>query len=192
MINLSFDDGKMFYRKMKLIKEAYVKSIYKILGIAVLTAVILTGCPTISGENRGNFESITVPAKDFTSLGLIFTENVVEDNRGKVFTYNELLKKAKELGADAIVNVVIDVQYEGTKLMSFFLNRKETWYGSAMAIKYTPGTLNEVTTSYTGNTTITKEGVIMGKSGGGGSGGSGGSQGKSSEKKWYNPFTWFK
>lgn len=170
-----------------------MKTFYKVFGIAALAAVIMTGCPTISGENRGNFETINVPAKDFTSLGLIFTENVVENNRGKVFTYNELLKKAKDLGADGIVNVVIDVQYEGTKLMSFFLNKKETWYGSAMAIKYTPGTLNEVTTSYTGNTTVTKEGVIMSKSGGGGGGGGdGGSQGGSSEKKWYNPFTWFK
>jgi len=163
----------------------------KFLGIAVLVAVIVTGCKTISKENIGTFDEISVPAKDFTSLGLIFTENVVENNQGKVFTYYELLKKAKELGADAMVNVTIDVQREGTKFLAFYLNPKETWYGSATAIKYNPGTLTQVTTNNTDSTSVTKEGVVMnGRSGGGNAGGSG--LPPASSKKWYNPLTWFK
>jgi hypothetical protein len=160
-----------------------------------MLAVLLTfgfsamGCASISGDNIGSFPSIAVPAKDFTSLGLVFTENVVENKSGKVFTYNALLKEAQALGADAIVNVTIDVQREGTKILMFSFG-KETWYGSATAIKYTSGTLKDVTTNNTDSTTVTKEGIIM--SGGGIGGGGGGTTSAVSGKKWYNPFTWFK
>ena len=157
------------------------------LGTVLAFGFVLSGCATISGENNGSFSSISVPAKDFTSLGLVFTENLVENNTGEVFTYYELLKQAKELGADSLVNVTIDVKREGTKFLALILNKKETWYGSATAIKYTTGTLKDVTTNNTDSTTVTKEGVVMSKSGSSGSAG-----GTSSEKKWYNPFTWFK
>jgi len=169
----------------------------KFLGITVLAAVIMTGCATIGKENNGSFEEIKVPAKDFTSLGLVFTENVIQNNKGKVFTYYELLKKAQELGADAIVNVTIDVQREGTKILNIYLNPKETWYGSATAIKYTPGTLTQVTTNNTESTSVTKEGVIMntaggGSSGGGGGGSDGGGGGAKSFLQKINPLNWFK
>jgi hypothetical protein len=164
------------------------------LGMVLAFGFVLSGCATIDGENNGSFSSISVPAKDFTSLGLVFTENVVANNQGEVFTYYELLKQAKELGADSMVNVTIDVKRQGTKLGLFFLNKKETWYGSATAIKYAAGTLKNVTTNNTDSTTVTKEGIIMsGSDSGSSSGGSGGgSGGTSSAKKWYNPLTWFK
>ncbi|MDR2783466.1 MAG: hypothetical protein LBB48_06445 [Treponema sp.] len=150
------------------------------------------GCVTIGGENMGTFSAISVPAKDFTSLGLVFTENVIENNRGEIFTYNALLKEAHALGADGIVNVTIDVKREGKKFMGLYLSPKETWYASATAIKYTEGTLKDVTTNNTESTTVTKEGIVMSNGGiGGGSSGSSSSP-TSSEKKWYNPFTWFK
>jgi hypothetical protein len=161
-----------------------------ILGmLAVLLAFGFStvGCASISGENIGSFPSISVPAKDFTSLGLIFTENEIENSNGKVFTYNALLKEAQALGADAIVNVTIDVQREGMKFLMFTISGKETWYGSATAIKYTTGTLNDVTTNNTDSTTVTKEGIIMSRGGSGG----GGTASAGGEKKWYNPFTWF-
>jgi len=145
------------------------------LAAALTFGVALSGCASISKENNGSFQTISVPAKDFTSLGLIFTENMIENSHGQVFTYNELLKQAKALGADAIVNVVIDVKREGTRFLFFYLNPKETWYGSATAIKYTTGTIRDVTTNNTDGTTVTKEGVIMsGTSGGGGLLGGGG------------------
>jgi hypothetical protein len=142
------------------------------LGAVLAFWLTASGCSTIGKENYGSFSSVTVPAKDFSSLGLVFTENMIENNEGKVFTYNELLKQAKELGGDSIVNVVIDVKREGKKFLGMYFNPKETWYGSATAIKYADGTL---------------EGVVMS-----GSGSSSGSGATSSGKKWYNPFTWFK
>jgi hypothetical protein len=158
------------------------------LGMLVMTltfGLLAVGCATISAENKGTFSDISVPAKDFTALGLVFTENVVENNKGKVFTYNALLQEAKALGADTIVNVVIDVQKEGKKFLGFHSNPKETWYGSATAIKYKDGLLANVTTTKDEKEVVTHENTIM-------SGGGGGSSAVSSGKKWYNPFTWFK
>jgi hypothetical protein len=133
-----------------------MKNIFKSLGITAIIAVIgfsviLTGCASISKENKGAFPVIDIPAKDFNSMGLIFTENVVENGSGQVFTYYELLKQAKELGADSIINVTIDVKREGLRIFGLTLNAKETWYGSAIAIKYLPGTLKEVIMNGGGN-----------------------------------------
>jgi hypothetical protein len=162
------------------------KKLCGVLAALLAFGVVLSGCSTIGKENIGSFPSISVPAKDFTSLGLVQTENVVDNNRGDVFTYYELLKLAKELGADAIVNVTIDVKREGTKFLGMYFGAKETWYGSATAIKWTEGTLKAVITNNTEGTTVTTEGVIMNGDFSGAAGGS------SSAKKWYNPFTWFK
>jgi hypothetical protein len=174
-------------------------------GVVVITfLLVLSGCSsidTLSRENRGTFQDITVPAKDFQSLGLVFTEvsfdTDAKGSRGDIFTYNALLKEAQKLGADTIVNVVIDVKREGTnnvlKLFSFSKGRdfgiisgKETWYGSATAIKYTESLKNVDTTVVTDQaTTTTSETTIMNRESG-----STGSQ--SSTRKWWNPFTWFK
>ena len=135
-----------------------------VLVILLAFGFVLSGCKSISKDNQGSFNTISVPAKDFTSLGLVFTESVVENNKGEVFTYYALLKKAKELGADTIVNVTIDKQTEGTSLFWILpLKAKVTWYGAATAIKYVTGTIKEVTTNNTDGTTVTKEGVIMSK-----------------------------
>jgi hypothetical protein len=177
-------------------KEFSMRNLTKAILCIVL---VLSGCATISKENNGGFAQITeVPRKDFTSLGLVFTENVIENNKGQIFTYYELIKQAKELGADAIINVTIDVKREGIKFMWLYLSPKETWYGSALAIKYTPGLLKDVrtdTTSFVDGTVVTTqttsgETIIMtgGRSGIFGSS----TNPASSGKKWYNPFTWFK
>jgi hypothetical protein len=161
----------------------------KLCGVvaALLTfGVVLTSCASMSKENIGSFPEVSVPAKDFTSLGIVQTENVVDNSRGDVFTYYELLKQAKELGADAIVNVTIDVKREGTKFLFFYFSPKETWYGSATAIKWAPGTLKAVMTNNTNGTIVTTEGVVMSE------GSTGVPGGTSSAKKWYNPSTWFK
>jgi len=155
----------------------------KVIGIIVMAAVIMAGCKSIGKVNAGAFPNIDVPAKDFTSLGIVYTENVVENYKGKVYTYYELVRKAKELGADAIVNVTMDVQLEGTKFLCFYLYKKETWYGSATAIKYSTGVLKDVTTNNTESTSVTKEGVIMSGGGGSGGGDSGGSSPGSSDSE---------
>ena len=192
---------KNFVAKVKEKKMANKKIYLGMLIIVLALGMALTGCATIDKDNYGSFPSISVPAKDFTSLGLVFSEAVIENNKGEVFTYYALMKKAKELGADSIVNVTIDAQYEGTKFFGLKTKKKELWYGSATAIKYVAGTLKTADTTTTqsqaGNVTKTTEGVVMSGGGGGGGGGSGVSSGSSdnggsSGTKWYNPFTWFK
>ena len=150
----------------------------------MLAGTIFMGCASISRANeRGEFEEVYAPSKDYTSLGLVFTENEIKNNKGKVFTYVELLKEAQKLGADDIINVVVDVQYEGTRLGLFWLNRQETWYGSALAIKYTDTLYEEKVESVIANgsvasTSTAKNAVIRsGGGGGGGSSGGGGSGG---------------
>ena len=114
--------------------------------VLIVFSVIIIGCGTIqaadlSHQNWGTFGEVAkIPVKDFVSLGLIFTEvSFTVDNGmidGKIFSYQDLCKQAENLGANAIINVTIDKKSEmvreGTKQM-----QKETWYGSALAIKYT-------------------------------------------------------
>jgi hypothetical protein len=176
--------------------------------LALAFSLILLGCTTIDTvgkENYGTFQNITVPAKDFQSLGLVFSETFFDTDakgsRGDVFTYNALLKEAQKLGADTIVNVVIDVKKEGAnewfKLFGIKKDRgvvqgKETWYGSATAIKYDAAIKNVDTTVVTDNAvTTTSERSIMNSSGTVGSA-SGAAPGQKTAFKWYNPFTWFK
>jgi hypothetical protein len=111
-------------------------------GILTITLVFiiigLGGCATTTKENfSGKSENVTVGAKDFSALGLVFVEAVVTRGNGEKVTYDSLMKAAAEKGADAIVNVAIDVKKEGTKFLWFYFNPIETWYGSALAIKYT-------------------------------------------------------
>ncbi|MCL2763048.1 MAG: hypothetical protein FWD36_07590 [Treponema sp.] len=144
------------------------------LALALVFGVVLTGCEStnfISKENYGTFPTLTsIPAKDFIGLGLVFTENVIENSQGEIFTYRALLKEAQALGADAIINVSIDVKRE-TTLSGARRNDKETWYGAATAIKYVEGTLSDSTTTTTGGvatsggTVTTTERVRMNASG---------------------------
>jgi hypothetical protein len=184
------------------------KSKFIILGMLTLAvSLVLPGCITIDTlerENYGAFQDITVPAKDFQSLGLVFSEvsfdTDASGSRGDVFTYNALLKEAQKLGADTIVNVVIDVKKEGANEWLNFLgikrdlrvvSGKETWYGSATAIKYEDSIKSVDTTVITDKaTTITNETTIMNAPGGTSSSGS--SIGQATTKRWWNPFTWFK
>lgn len=107
---------------------------------------VATTTTSVKFSNWGVFgENVILPAKDFESRGLVFIETVFEAPAykgivGEVFTYQALLKEAAKVGADAIINVVIDKKIEdvlssrGTISGSRF---QERWYGSALAIKYT-------------------------------------------------------
>jgi uncharacterized protein YbjQ (UPF0145 family) len=89
--------------------------------------------------NEGIFgEQIYIPLKDFAPVGLVFSESsrVIDSpnsSTGDIFTYEALLKEAGRLQADAIINVVIDRRFENLTNT----HRQETWYGSALAIRYT-------------------------------------------------------
>jgi hypothetical protein len=71
--------------------------------------------------------NITFAAKDFESMGIVFTESAVTMRDGYRATYDTLMKEAAKKGADAIINVNI-FPTKG------IFNR--TWSGSATAIKY--------------------------------------------------------
>ena len=104
------------------------------------TPPVTTTTASVEFQNWAQFgESVLIPAKDFETVGLVFTEVSFTADKsidGQTFSYRDLLKKANDLGADAIINVVMDKKTdrirEGTKV-----SRKETWYGTALAIKYT-------------------------------------------------------
>jgi hypothetical protein len=179
--------------------------------LALVLGLSMMSCKTIESVDRGgpNAEQrffnqrISVPNKDFESLGMVFTEVFFEidarGSRGDVFTYNALLKEAHKLGADAIINVVIDVKKEGST--NYLFNRnlgiavgKETWFGSATAIKYTETLVSKetITVDEDGNEvarTTEKTGLSNGSLGGVAIAGE---LTTTTKKVWYNPFSWFK
>lgn len=141
-----------------------MKNSLSILGTVIVitcAALFAVGCSTTevaserSNQNWGSFGDVLVPVKDFESRGMVFTEvqfTVTSNGRinGKAFTYQELLKAAQKVGADAIVNVTIDRVVEGSAESSGFSSSssiKETWYGSALAIRYTNALTNSNVTA---------------------------------------------
>jgi uncharacterized protein YbjQ (UPF0145 family) len=141
--------------------------VWALFTLAAFVAWGLTGCvtngTTTKGTNIGNFgEHIRTPVKDFQSLGLVFTETRLAatdsgGDEGQIFTYQALLKEAQALGADAIINVVIDKKIQASTVSSFLDTTSSgsttTWYGTALAIKYT-AILTE-----TGSVTVTANGA---------------------------------
>ncbi|MDR0668816.1 MAG: hypothetical protein LBF95_01940 [Treponema sp.] len=149
--------------------------------LAAFAVLAVTGCVTTTatteGTNDGNFgENIRTPVKDFQTVGLVFTETQLAvttsgGNEGQIFTYQALLKEAQAIGADAIINVVIDKKVQATMFPSSHIT---TWYGSALAIKYMD-TLTETTsvTVIIGDTTTTTQTTSVYFNDGSGGAGSG-------------------
>jgi hypothetical protein len=195
-------------RRLGMTKRVFVLGA---LGI-VLALAALTGCTTVTSLDRmnpvgGSYQDIRVPNKDITSLGLIFAEYTSEGNgtgseSGEVYTYYKLLQEAQKLGADAIVNVVIEGVQEALteRLLKLDLKHgvtRKVWYGSATAIKYSD---TIVTTDEKTVIVIGPDGkeIVSEKASNTGfpladftfSSGIGGAA--AGGKKWWNPFTWFK
>lgn len=137
--------------------------------LIALIALAAAGCVTTKtvGENQGNFgEHTRTPVKDFASLGLVFTETQLTTSssgtsQGQIFTYQALLKEAQKLGADAIINVVIDKKTQNTGNTI-----QETWYGSALAIKYTNALTQTTTVTVTAGGTNTQTTAVYFNDGG--------------------------
>ncbi|AEF84710.1 putative lipoprotein [Treponema primitia ZAS-2] len=137
--------------------------VWTLFTLAATVTLALTGCVSTENTNTGHFgEHIRTPVKDFQPMGLVFTETrlATYDSvtaNGQIFTYQALLKQAQELGADAIINVSIDKRSQVTTLPGSTVplpnSHVTTWYGSALAIKYTD-TLTE-----TGSVTVTADGA---------------------------------
>jgi hypothetical protein len=165
-----------------------------VLMIAVICgSFLLTSCGSMGGgsarrtvSNQGNFgEHIATPAKDFESRGLVFTEFSYQINQtrgtinGESFTYQALLREAQRAGGDAIINVVIDRQVD-TVTSGANTIITHTYYGTALAIRYTNALATSTTTVNTNGTatsTQTSQGFIMNSGGSSGSFTSGGSAG---------------
>ena len=148
--------------------------------IAVLVLAILSIGSASAPEasmvhlNWGTFgEAAIMPVKDFETLGWVYTENTFTVDKksgtiiGETFSYQELLKKAHELGADAIINVVIDKKNEEVvKRTPFYRmiidsNKQETWYGTALAIKYTDAIIEDNLLTNNGRTYNQRSGAYV-------------------------------
>jgi hypothetical protein len=130
------------------------KSGFLALGVLVVLAAVFTGCATeLKTSYNGTTWNIGVPAaKDVEILGIVRYEGVVENGNGEKVTYDALLREAEKLGGNGIVNIMIDVKREGLKLIAFLINPKETWYGSALAIRYKDENLSETVVGSDGKT----------------------------------------
>ena len=131
----------------------------KFLLMAMGMLIFFASCRTteVNWENSGTFgQHYIVTAKDWEPVSLVFTEVEFQiTNRfqinGEVFTYQELLKEAQKLNADAIINVTIDKRVD-TVSSGMASVIRQRWYGSALAIKFTH-TLETTTDTHTLTTT---------------------------------------
>jgi len=133
------------------------------LALLLAFGFVMAGCSTVDSldqENIGEFtNNLALPNKDFTSLGLVFSETSYDLDekgaRGDIYTYYNLLKEVKKLNGDYMINIVIDKKIEGTFETMFgrktgkLIKGKVTWYGTATAIKYSDSIKNTVTTTVT-------------------------------------------
>jgi hypothetical protein len=199
-------------------KKGFVEVVQRTTGILgmVLVFFAMAGCTTVDTLYRenpkgGSYQDIKVPNKDFESKGLVFAEyksdgDEAGNERGEVYTYYKLLQEAQKLGADAIVNVVIEASVAGRVTKLFGAPKKawmtkKTWYGSATAIKYT-ATINEsveqsvVVLGTDGKVIATEKAssknTALATADSGSSGISAGFLSGKTGKKWWNPLTWFK
>jgi len=133
-------------------QEVFMKYVKTVLIVLALVSV-LAGCGTTSTSSSysmkvpssGVIRDISITAKDFEPIGLVFVEAVIENGNGEMLTYDALLKAAAARGGNGIVNVMIDVKRErheatSSSMLGGSTSRvtiKETWYGSALAIRYT-------------------------------------------------------
>jgi hypothetical protein len=90
-------------------------------GMAAHTAMTARGYPFMRTGD------VTLAAKDFESMGIVFTESAASMREGYRQTYNALMKEAAQKGGDAVINITIASKKE---------SGKRIWYGSATAIKY--------------------------------------------------------
>ena len=104
---------------------------------SLLALGVVSGCATsLKVADTGSIREIAIPAKDFQVVGVVRHEAVVSNGNGERLTYDALMKAAAAQGANGLVNVMIDVSREQTSFLFFSWNVKETWYGSALAIRY--------------------------------------------------------
>jgi len=122
-----------------------MKNLVKLVGIIALVTIIgfsMAGCASSDKFKEpisGFTYNIAIPAKDIQIIGIVRVETKVDTNgNGELLTYDALLKAAERAGGNGIANIMIDrlQEYDSTAM-----NSTTTWYGSALAIKYTNNNL---------------------------------------------------
>ncbi|MCL2295148.1 MAG: hypothetical protein FWC36_09850 [Spirochaetes bacterium] len=148
-----------------------MKKGFKLFGFfafVTFIAFLFTGCATAAPGrqvvNEGEFSrQVIIPAKDFESRGLVFTEIEYRvtsragrsgETTGEAFTYQALLREAQRLGADAIINVTIDriITKSAERGVTTTVHR---YLGTALAIRYTTALRNTITTTTVPGGTVT-------------------------------------
>jgi hypothetical protein len=123
---------------------------FKVFGVVVLLSVLmlsLNGCVSVYKYNvSGQHDNVAVAVKDFEPKGMVFVTTSIlkgslpfQPDDGEKVTYELLLKEAQKVGADAIVNVTMNVETDRLTLFRVIPwgQKTETWTGSALAIAYT-------------------------------------------------------
>ncbi|MCL2485152.1 MAG: hypothetical protein FWF00_00730 [Endomicrobia bacterium] len=123
---------------------------YLKLSALLLFAVTLCSCVSAKHETfvvpkSFQYPEVSVAAKDFVTKGFVFVESKLIVNEkgeriGSEITNEMLIKEAQKLGADAVVNVKIDVFEENKSSVNQGKTTQERTYiykASGLAIKYT-------------------------------------------------------
>ena len=133
-----------------------IRTIGIIMGIMVI-AFAAVGCKTttFTEAQSGRVYNVAFGAKNIDILNVVYVETKVDKKgNGAKITYDALLKEAVKAGGNGIANIMIDKKVTQTGFSKFIKDREETWYGSALAIRYTnaPATspISEDTTSLQG------------------------------------------
>jgi hypothetical protein len=132
-------------KRCKKMKRAFV--------ILLLTvAIFCNGCATTTKQqSQGSVSNVNnLVVKDYEVKGIIYlTSTAIErtDTKGNIeiisgshITYEALMKKAQELGADDIMNLRIDKKTEPSKSngnRGVGNNKEAVYTATALAVKYT-------------------------------------------------------
>ncbi len=147
----------------------------KLLLVLCATVALCIGMASCSSVNTvtakqgwANYSEITI--KDFDTVGIVSVEtewvekvgflHLTTDTSGSKVTYNALMQKAAELGADDVINVRIDQTKEGkTGIIEKILGGTTTtkYMGTALAIKYKDATPEVNAASGSNKTTTLQE-----------------------------------
>jgi len=126
--NSTPQEKKNFFSTHGRKKKAIIACIAVLLLFSIVgRAFAFRGAWGGKGYPLTGINNVSVAAKDFESMGIVFAENTANRRDGYRTTYDALMKEAAQKGADAVINVNISST-------GIFFNR--TWSGSATAIKY--------------------------------------------------------
>jgi len=125
---------------MKNPKKFWIIALLAVIMLPLMSCSITSSVSTKQRYEGRTFD-ISIPAKDFQVIGLVHVETSVDkDGNGTYITYDALLKAAEAIGGNGIANVMIDRKTTTTIMKSIgsgVATNEQTWYGSALAIKYT-------------------------------------------------------